>query len=84
MRNSVKVLTIGNSFTDSLAEFFPKAATQRGVVLEITQVECNAFLGKKFRKGVTFLGCFCDSQWWREVVFLEKVRQGCNALRYFF
>ena len=30
MRNSVKVLTIGNSFTDSLAEFFPKAAESAG------------------------------------------------------
>lgn len=33
MRNSVKVLTIGNSFTDSLAEFFPRAAESAGCKL---------------------------------------------------
>ena len=33
MRDSVKVLTIGNSFTDSLAEFFPKVAASAGCEL---------------------------------------------------
>lgn len=35
MRKSVKVLTIGNSFTDSLAEYFPKAAGSAGCELKI-------------------------------------------------
>ena len=65
------------------SEFFPKAATQRGVVLEITQVECNAFLGKKFRKGVTFLGTFSDSQQWKDKDFLKKVETGCDLFGVF-
>ena len=35
MKKSVKVLTIGNSFTDSLAEYFPKAAESAGCKLKI-------------------------------------------------
>ena len=47
---------------DVFFRFFRKTTAQLGQILEITPVEDESFLKKKFRKGVTFLGYFCDSQ----------------------
>lgn len=53
-------------------EFFPKAATQRGVVLEIIPVEGRMFFGLFSEISNTTVGCLGNNPGRRAEVFFEK------------
>ena len=55
-QNGVAILIV-SSEVKIFSDFFLKAATQRGIVLDITSVEDESFL-KKVSKGCDLFGCF--------------------------